>query len=107
MKILIYIGTIFLSLCTVSGVMIHGAHLDQVATSTHLFQNNDAGQHSATNINSSTHPHSEFNASTLLRYSGHGSDFPANRAKYKKYMLQNAAPHGRHAFDNTFLPLVG
>lgn len=109
MNKLLSISTIFLSFCTVSGVMIHGAHLDQITGSSHISRPSDPGQHSGTNssVDANTHPHAEFQNSTLFRYlQQSGANYPAERAKYKKHLLQNQAPKGRHAFDNCFLPLI-
>ena len=109
MEKLLSFSTLLLSFCTVSGVMIHSTHLSQVTGGSHIMRTNtsDSGTGHAS-VDNNTHPHAEFQNSTLFRYlGGTSANYPAERAKYKKYLMQNQAPRGRHAFDNHFLPIVG
>ena len=111
MKIITTISTAMISACAISGVMIHGAHLDQIATSsplTHVSQSNDSGNHSGANIDSSAHPHAEFQASTLFRYLEHNAanSSPIDRSRQKRATAKSPTLRGRHAFDNTFLPII-
>jgi hypothetical protein len=111
MKILFSIGTILISTCAVSGVMIHGAHLDQIAstgTPSHISQSGDPGTHATATPNNSTHPHAEFQASSLFRYLEYNSNnsSPMERSRQKRTTVKSPTIRGRHAFDNTFLPVI-
>lgn len=102
MQIVLTISSVLLSLCTLSGVIVHDAHFDQVASSTTHFQVQDA-----TALSTGTHPHPEHQNSTPLKGFSYASpSYPAERSKYKRFLLQNAEPRGRHAFDNSYLPLI-
>lgn len=106
MNIAFTLGTILLSFFTASGVVVHSVHFDQLANTPRFSQTHDSGQTiEVSSLGSSTHPHQEFQDNTLRGFS-YSSSYPAERPKYKQHMLQNAEPRGRHAFDNTYLPML-
>lgn len=104
-----------ISLFTACGVFIHDGRIDRATSSTlrpaspvqsasnriSKFQHIDAG------VNTDPHTHPEKVGKSLLKgFSYQNPSVPPREQKSKKYMLQNQAPRGRHAFDNYHLPVV-
>lgn len=106
MQTLLTFSSIFLSLSTASGILIHDGHINQIGDSGHIQQVHDASAQARTDITYEAHPHPEHQGSTLNGFSYSSPSYPPRESKYKKFLLQNAVPRGRHAFDNSFLPLL-
>lgn len=100
---------ITLSLLTATGVIIHDARIDRAASasllkrvaSKHAPAQVDAG------ITSDPHTHPHQSGKTLNGFTYQNPSFPTRaQQRIKKFMQQNQAPKGRHAFDNHNLPLI-
>lgn len=94
---------ILLSLVTATGVFVHDARIDKVtniSNSTHLAQSNEAS------IAAEPHVHPENSQRTLRGFSYQSPSIQPRENKSKRYLMQNAEPKGRHAFDNYNLPVI-
>lgn len=109
---LLTLATMSLSLMTASGVFIHDAHVGQVSFGQPMagyqnaikptkFSASDSG------ITTEAHPHPEHQNNTLRGFAYESPSYPTRESRFKKFVLQNNEPRGRHAFDNYLLPLLG
>jgi hypothetical protein len=101
-----------LCLATLSGVLVHDTHVMKLSSSTArpgqtLKASKYTTQASDFTITSDLHPHPERPNSGLRGFAYASPSIPPNERHLKKYLLQNVEPRGRHAFDNTFLPILG
>lgn len=103
-----------ISLLTATGVFIHDGRLDKAATTSAgsavvggiVLQKMANG---APDLSQGTDPHThpDRGAGGLLRgFAYQSPSMPPREQKTKRYMMQNFAPRGRHAFDNYNLPIV-
>ena len=110
MEKLATLGTVLISLLTTGGVMIHGAQIDRIAyRSSEIHSSSAPTKLLATDhgLSTETHPHPEHQNTTLRGFAYESPLYPTKERRDKKYMIQNQVPHGRHAFDNYYLPIIG
>lgn len=108
---LIHPITIFVSLSTATGVLMHDTRLDKVATSAiapFSATANYEGNTKVVNFASDLHTHSE---RTSLTQAVHDLKTQSPRiqprsSEDKKHMLQKHVARGHHAFDSYNLPIV-
>ena len=115
MQQILHILTFSISLATASGVFIHDGRIDRAANSTLRssigshgpVQVQSNGQAVDAGVHTDPHTHPEHGGRSLLNGFSYKNPSTTPREKTsKKYMLQNASPRGRHAFDNHHLPLL-
>lgn len=115
MQNIIHFFTFSISLATACGVFIHDGRIDRATNSTLRSTVGSYGPvqaHSKTQavdagVNTVPHTHPEHGGRSLLNGFSYKNPSTTPREKTsKRYMLQNASPRGRHAFDNHHLPLL-
>lgn len=98
---------ILLSLVTATGVFVHDAGIDKLAYS---IGNRDAKRTSISpadlKLATDPHVHPEHSHRSLKGFSYRTPSIPPRENKSKRYLMQNAEPRGRHAFDNYNLPII-
>lgn len=98
---------IFLSLFTATGVLVHEAHIDRLATASNMSRKNyHASASPDLTLGSDPHTHSTHGGRTLNGFTYKTPTVPPRETKYKRYLMQNVEPQGRHAFDNSNLPVI-
>lgn len=101
-----------LSLVTATGVFIHDGRIDRAASTVrpvsfkHSTDSGAAGAASDSGLAGNPHTHPEKVGRTLKGFAYQSPSINVRENRLKKYMLQNAEPRGRHAFDNCYLPLI-
>lgn len=98
---------ILLSLFTASGVLVHEAHIDRLTAASIMSRKS---MHAAASLDltlgSDPHTHPDHGGRTLKGFSYKTPTVPPRETKFKRYLMQNIEPSGRHAFDNYNLPIV-
>lgn len=108
------ITTIFIaaiSLLTATGVFIHDGRIDRAAStfrpmSVKHASDSGSAANSDSGLSGNPHTHPEKAARTLKGFVYQSPTVAPRENRLKKYMLQNAEPRGRHAFDNYYLPII-
>lgn len=100
-----------LSLLTATGIFIHDGRIDRAATVRpisfkHASDSGAAGGAGDAGLTGNPHTHPEKAGRTLKGFAYQSPSINPRESRSKKYMLQNAEPRGRHAFDNYYLPIV-
>lgn len=101
-----------LSLVTATGIFIHDGRIDRAASTfrpisaKHSTDSGTAGASADAGLAGHPHTHPEKASRALKNFSYQSPSINPRENRSKKYMLQNAEPRGRHAFDNHYLPLV-
>lgn len=115
MQQIIQLFTFTISLATACGVFIHDGGIDRAAnnsSSSSIGSYGPVNAHSKAQavdagVSADPHTHPEHGGRTLLNGFSYKNPSTTPREKIsKRYMLQNASPRGRHAFDNHHLPLL-
>ena len=101
-----------LSLVTATGVFIHDGRIDRAASTVrpisfkHSTDSGSSAGSTDAGLAGNPHTHPEKAARTLKGFAYQSPSIQPRESRSKKYMLQNAEPRGRHAFDNYYLPIV-
>jgi hypothetical protein len=98
---------IILSLTTALGVFIHDGRIDKAAVSLR------ASKHAITSLpvansknKSDLHTHPERTSRALSNFAYASPSIHPREHRSKRHLLQAIEPHGRHAFDNYYLPVI-
>lgn len=103
--------TIFMSLSTATGVLVHDMHIDSAATAAFAmpsvlasYENNNK----LSNLGGDAHTHVERGslAQAVTELRNQNPRIQPRASGDKKYLLQNRVMRGHHAFDNYNLPIV-
>ena len=116
MKKLLHIFVSAVSLFTATGLFMHEMHVDQALST---FEYRTYTRVSLTNVLASLqvqpgkvevdmHTHVDHNPANSLLNLNSSISTPSilPRSDYRRHMLQNEEPKGRHAFDNVYLPII-
>ncbi|MGB2787043.1 MAG: hypothetical protein WBB94_01525 [Candidatus Saccharimonadaceae bacterium] len=116
MKRLLHIFVSTVSLFTATGLFMHEMHVDQALST---FEYRTYSRVSLTSLLTSMqlqpgkveldmHTHVDHNPANSLLSLNNMISTPSiiPRSDYRRHMLQNEEPKGRHAFDNIYLPLI-
>lgn len=95
-----------LSLTTATGVFIHDGRIDRAASSVHPISVKHASDSGDAGLAGTPHTHPERTARTLRGFAYQSPTVAPRESRFKRYMMQNAEPRGRHAFDNYYLPII-
>ncbi len=97
---------IILSLVTATGIFIHDARIDKATymSGEYLLKRNVVTTDAGTLAEAHVHP--EHTQRTLNGFVYQSPSIQPRENKSKRYLMQNAEPRGRHAFDNYSLPIV-
>ena len=115
MQNIIHFFTFSISLATACGVFIHDGGIDRATNNTlrasasnhSVVKSHSKAQAVDAGVTTDPHTHPEHAGRTLLKGFSYKNPSTTPREKTsKRYMLQNASPRGRHAFDNHHLPLL-
>ncbi len=107
MKKLFNILAVALSLFTATGVFVHDARIDKVTGySMEPLYKKSASYSADSALIAEQHVHPEHSQRTLNGFSYQSPSIQPRENKSKRYLMQNAEPKGRHAFDNYNLPIV-
>ncbi|HTK39295.1 MAG TPA: hypothetical protein VL362_00340 [Patescibacteria group bacterium] len=98
---------IVLSLVTATGIFIHDARIDKATNlSTNTLFKRTAATTTDASMSSDLHTHPERSQRTLNGFTYQSPSIQPRENKSKRYLMQNAEPRGRHAFDNYNLPVI-
>lgn len=97
---------ILLSLVTATGVFVHDARIDKVTHVSSYALKRTASAAADVSLAAEPHVHPESSQRTLKGFSYQSPSIQPRENKSKRYLMQNASPKGRHAFDNYNLPVI-
>lgn len=100
---------IALSLCTATGVFVHDTRIDQAASTSILKRTTAKKFTGSTDIGVSGDPHTHPHRSgkTLGGFTYKVPGHPPREDRHRKHLSHAVLLGGRHAFDNSLLPIIG
>lgn len=116
MKKLLHIFISAISLFTATGLFMHEMHIDQALRTFEYraFKSVNSPivglslKLKPGKVDPDMHAHVDYNPANSLLSLNNSNSAPSilPRTDYRRHMLQNEEPKGRHAFDNVYLPII-